>query len=131
VRAMHNLAVMLAEGGSAKPDYGKAVTWFSKAASYGVRDSQFNLAVLLARGLGVPQNLNQSYAWFALAAQQGDADAAKKRDAVAAKLDAKTLADAKATATSFKMLSPEPSANDVAPPPGGWGAVAPTHTASR
>jgi localization factor PodJL len=122
---------MLAEGAGNKPDYGKAVTWFTKAASFGVRDSQFNLAVLLARGLGVPTNLSQSYTWFALASQQGDADAAKKRDAVGAKLDAKALADAKATVASFKALTPDPAANDVAPPPGGWDAAAPTTASNR
>ena len=130
IRAMHNLAVMSAEGAGAKPDYGKAVTWFTKAASYGVRDSQYNLAVLCARGLGVPQNLGQSYAWFALAAQQGDTDAVAKRDTIAAKLDAKALADAKANVASFKALTADPAANDVIPPPGGWDAAAPGKTAA-
>ena len=128
IRAMHNLAVMSAEGAGAKPDYGKAVTWFTKAASYGVRDSQYNLAVLCARGLGVPQNLGQSYAWFALAAQQGDTDAVAKRDTIAAKLDAKALADAKANVASFKALVADPAANDVTPPPGGWDAATPGKT---
>ncbi|MCW6508244.1 hypothetical protein [Lichenifustis flavocetrariae] len=131
VRAMHNLAVMSAEGAGSKPDYGKAVTWFTKAASYGVRDSQFNLAVLFARGLGVPQNLEQSYAWFALAADQGDADAVAKRDTIAAKLDAKGLANAKASVASFHALVPDAAANDVPVPPGGWDAVAPAKTANR
>ena len=130
IRAMHNLAVMSAEGAGAKPDYGKAVTWFTKAASYGVRDSQYNLAVLCARGLGVPQNLGQSYAWFALAAQQGDTDAVAKRDTIAAKLDAKALADAKANVASFKALTADPAANDVTPPPGGWDAATPGKTAA-
>ncbi|MBL3684233.1 hypothetical protein F2981_08610 [Sinorhizobium meliloti] len=39
-----------------------------KAASLGVRDSQFNLAVLYARGDGVARNLEESYKWFAIAA---------------------------------------------------------------
>lgn len=119
VRAMHNLAVLLADGGG-KPDYSAAARWFRKAAEYGVRDSQYNLAILYARGMGGPQDLIQSYAWFSAAADQGDADAAKKRDDVASRLDARTFERAKALATAFRPKTPESAANNVAPPPGGW-----------
>ena len=125
VRAMHNLAVMSAEGAGGKSDYAKAALWFNKASQAGVRDSQFNLAILYARGLGIEQNLGQSYVWFAIAAQQGDTDAAKKRDEVAARLEAKALADAKAAAEAFRPATPVAAANEVASPPGGWDAVAP------
>ncbi|BGE86610.1 SEL1-like repeat protein [Methylosinus trichosporium] len=124
-RAMHNLAVLHAEGGDGKPDFAQAAEWFQKAAEYGVRDSQFNLAILYARGLGVAQSLEQSYVWFAAAAAQGDEDAAKKRDEVKAKLDAKSFAAAKAKAESFTPKQPDKAANDVPPPPGGWENVKP------
>ncbi|UDL95933.1 hypothetical protein LGH83_06990 [Lichenihabitans sp. PAMC28606] len=125
IRAMHNLAVMSAEGAGGKPDYPKAATWFGKASQMGVRDSQFNLAILYARGLGIEQSLAQSYTWFAIAAAQGDDDAARKRDDVAAKLDAKTLAAAKAAAESFRPTPPISAANEVPPPAAGWDAVPP------
>ncbi len=88
-RAMHNLAVIHAENPAAggKPDFTTAAQWFKRGAEFGLRDSQYNLAVLYARGMGVPQDLEQSYLWFSAAAAQGDADAAKKRDDVAAKLE--------------------------------------------
>jgi localization factor PodJL len=122
-RAMHNLAVMIAEGGGAiKPDYADAANWFLKAALLGVKDSQYNLAILYARGMGVPQDVNQSWLWFSLAAQQGDLDAAKKRDEVAAKMDAKTLAAAQASLANFRTVTPNPAANDVPVPAGGWDA---------
>jgi localization factor PodJL len=121
VRAMHNLAVLTAAGGdSGKPDYAGAAQWFRKAAEYGVRDSQYNVAILLARGLGVPQNLALSYVWFAIAAAQGDEDAGNKRDDVGARLNAPDLAAAKATAAAFQAKVPDPLANEVAPPQGGW-----------
>jgi localization factor PodJL len=93
LKAMHNLAVMMVEEPRAdnKPDYASAIPWFRKAAEHGLRDSQYNLGVLYARGLGVQQNLAESFRWFALAANQGDADAAKKRDDVAGRLDQQTL----------------------------------------
>ncbi|HEX4767169.1 MAG TPA: hypothetical protein VH414_12940 [Lichenihabitans sp.] len=129
IRAMHNLAVMAAEGAVGKPDYAKAATWFGKAAELGVRDSQFNLAILYARGLGIEQNLGKSYLWFAVAAAQGDQDAAKKRDDVGVRLDAKALDAAKAAVAAFRPETPIAAANEVAPPPGGWDASAPAKAA--
>ncbi len=120
IRAMHNLAVLSAEGVDGKPDYSTAASWFRKAADYGVRDSQYNLAILYARGMGVEQNLQMSWAWFSLAMAQGDADAAKKREDIAARLDQKTLAGAKALVAAFKPRQALKSANEVAAPAGGW-----------
>ena len=122
-RAMHNLAVMNAEGAAGgKPDYGEAAQWFRKAAQFGIRDSQFNLGILCARGMGAPQDLVQSWLWFSVAAQQGDADAAKKRDEVAAKMDAATLLAAAKALAAFKISTPSPAANEAPAPPGGWDA---------
>ncbi len=119
-KAMHNLAVLYAEGIDGKPDYGSAANWFRKAADAGVSDSQFNLGVLYARGLGVEKDLAESYKWFALAAARGDRDAGKKRDSIAAELDAKTLAAAKQAVESF-VAKPEPAeATTVPSPAGGW-----------
>ncbi len=121
IRAMHNLAVLAANGGDAgKPDYATAAQWFRKAAEYGVRDSQYNLAVLLARGLGVEQNFVAAYMWFSIVAAQGDDDAARKRDDVGARLDANELAAAKAMADAFRAKTPDPAANDVPAPGGAW-----------
>jgi len=123
--AMHNLAVLIAEGGDGKPDYAMAAIWFRKAAELGIRDSQYNLAILYARGLGVQQDLVQSYIWFSIAAAQGDEDAGKKRDDVAAKLDVKSLEQAKAAVEAFKPREPDRAANEVQVPPGGWEAAVP------
>ena len=87
-KAMHNLAVLYAEGAEGKPDYVNAAQWFRKAAERGVADSQFNLGVLTVRGLGTEKNIAESYKWFALAAAQGDRDAGRKRDEVAGYLNA-------------------------------------------
>jgi len=121
--AMHNLAVLTAEGGANKPDYATAASWFHRAADLGIRDSQYNLAILYARGLGIDQSLEQSYLWFSLAAAQGDEDAAKKRDEVAARLDPKSLEAAKQLVAQFQAKVPDPQANEVAAPVGGWGAA--------
>jgi|GEM_PF-1142456 len=114
-RAMHNLGVLAAEGG--KPNYTSAALWFGKAAEYGIPDSQYNLAVLLALGLGLPKDLVKSYTWFAIVAAAGDADAARKRDDVAARLTSSELAAANAAAAGFAPRPADHAANEITPPP--------------
>ena len=122
-RAAHNLAVMNTDSAVGQPNYPEAAKWFRKAAELGVRDSQYNLAILYARGLGVEKDLGRSFLWFSLAAQQGDTDAAKKRDEIAGELDAASLASAVDALMKFKAVKPNPAANEVAVPPGGWDAT--------
>lgn len=106
-KAMHNLAVLHAEGLTGKSDYKAAAVWFLKAALHGIPDSQYNLGILYARGIGVEQNLPESFKWFSLAAAQGDRESAKKRDDVAARLDAGAVAAAKLAIKSF-VVQPQP-----------------------
>lgn len=115
-RAMHNLGVLAVEGNDGKPNYTSAALWFGKAAEYGIRDSQYNVAVLLARGLGLPKDLVKSYTWFAIVAAAGDADAAKKRDEVAARLTSSELAAANAAAAAFEPRQMQSAANEAPPP---------------
>ena len=122
-KAMHNLAVLDADGGGKGANYKNASQWFRKAADRGVADSQFNLGILYARGIGVDQNLAESFKWFSLAAAQGDADSVRKRDDIAKRLDAQSLAAAKLAIQTF---TPEPQPDDainVATPAGGWDAA--------
>jgi localization factor PodJL len=119
-KAMHNLAVLDADGGGKGANYKSASQWFRKAADRGVADSQFNLGILYARGIGVEQNLAESFKWFSLAAAQGDGDAAHKRDDIAKRLDAQSLAAAKLAIQTFTPeLQPDDAIN-VATPAGGW-----------
>ncbi len=121
-KAMHNLAVLYAEGIDGPADYRTAAQWFRKAADRGITDSQYNLAILYARGIGVEQNYAESYKWFALAASKGDGDAAKKRDEVAAHLDAQALAAAKLAVQKWTAEPQPDNAMGVKAPPGGWDA---------
>jgi localization factor PodJL len=129
-KAMHNLAVLDADGGGKGANYKSASQWFRKAAERGVADSQFNLGILYARGIGVEQNLAESYKWFSLAAAQGDADAARKRDDVAKRLDAQSLAAAKLAIQTFTAEPQPDDAVNVPAPAGGWDAV-PATVAAR
>ncbi|MBS9476694.1 tetratricopeptide repeat protein [Ancylobacter radicis] len=111
VRAMHNLGVLLAAGIDGQPDYRTAAQWFARAAERGVRDSQYNLAVLYARGFGVAVDLGQAWRWFSLAAAAGDGEAGVKRDEIAAKLDAKALATARAAIAKWTPIVVDAKAN--------------------
>ncbi|MGC1539831.1 MAG: tetratricopeptide repeat protein, partial [Xanthobacteraceae bacterium] len=121
-KAMHNLAVLYAEGINGPADYRTAAQWFRRAADRGITDSQFNLAILYARGIGVEQNYAESYKWFALAAGKGDNDAIKKRDEVAAHLDAQALAAAKLLVEKWAAEPQPEDAVNVKTPSGGWDA---------
>jgi localization factor PodJL len=128
-KAMHNLAVLDADGGGKGANYKSASQWFRKAADRGVADSQFNLGILYARGIGVEQNLAESFKWFSLAAAQGDADSVRKRDDIAKRLDAQSLAAAKLAIQTFTPEGQPDDAVNVASPAGGWD-VAPTQANS-
>jgi localization factor PodJL len=130
-KAMHNLAVLDADGGGKGANYKSAAQWFRKAADHGVADSQFNLGILYARGIGVEQNLAESFKWFSLAAGQGDADAVHKRDDVAKRLDAQSLAAAKLAIQTFTAEPQPDDAVNAATPPGGWDAAAPQPNAVK
>ena len=130
-KAMHNLAVLYAEGIDGKPNYKTAIQWFRKAADHGIADSQYNLGVLAARGAGIEQNLAESYKWFALAAKQGDAEAARKRDDIAGRLDAESLIAARLAVRTWTMLPQPEEATTVKSPPGGWDAKAQPASAKR
>jgi localization factor PodJL len=121
-KAMHNLAVIEADGGSKGPNNKTAAEWFRKAAERGIADSQFNLGILYARGIGVEQNLAESFKWFSLAAAHGDTDAGRKRDDVAKRLDAESLAAAKLAVQTFSPEKQPDEAVNVPAPAGGWDA---------
>jgi localization factor PodJL len=118
--AMHNIGVLYAEGIDGKPDFKAAAQWFRKSAALGVSDSQYNLAVLYARGIGIDRDLGVAYQWFALAAKAGDADAAKKRDEIGARLDATTLAAVRKQVDSWVAEKQPTEAVSVPAPSGGW-----------
>lgn len=112
VRAMHNLATLLVAGTHAKPDYVTALRWYNEAAEAGFRDSQFNTGLLLTRGIGSKPNLTKAFQWFSLAASQGDAEAARKRDELAARLGPADLKAARGAIDRWRPRAMDPIANE-------------------
>lgn len=120
VKAMHNLAVIYAEGRGTRQDFTTASRWFAQAADFGLGDSQYNLAILQERGLGVKQDLVSAYKWLSIAAKGGDKGASQKRDELAGKLDAATLAKAKVATETWTAKRPDPVANGDLSSMGSW-----------
>lgn len=119
-KAMHNLAVLYADGAGDAPDFTAAANWFRAAAELGLEDSQYNLGIMHARGLGVPQNFAEAFKWFSILADKGDADAAGRRDLLAEKLDAQTLAAARLAAQTWRAKPMLSEANEIHLPDAGW-----------
>lgn len=110
-KAMHNLALFYAEGRGTETNFEAAADWFESAALLGLTDSQFNLAVLLERGLGRSQDLEQALFWYAVATARGDAEAASRRDDVAAQLPESDVAAIRARAENWQPEAMDPAAN--------------------
>jgi localization factor PodJL len=122
IRSMHNLATLLASGGTGKPDYPAALRWYGEAAEAGFRDSQFNMGILLGRGIGTKPDPAKAFQWFSLAAAHGDAEAGRKRDEMAARLSAADLTAAKSALEQWRPRAVDPVANE--PPAAAEGRTA-------
>ncbi len=115
IDAQFNLGLLYATAQGIPQDYVEARNWWLKAAEQGYVDAQFNLGLLYsgghgvaqnwkwspkavehgdATGQGIPQDYTMAYVWLYIAAAQGSADAKKAGEAVAAKLNAASLAEA-------------------------------------
>lgn len=72
--------------------------------SAGAGDSRAMLALgwLYLQGLGVLQDYVQAHKWFNLAASRGESDAARQRDALAAKMTAEERAEARKLAREWR-----------------------------
>jgi localization factor PodJL len=67
--------------------------------------------------------------WFSLAAAQGDLDSARKRDDIAKRLDAQSLAAARLAIQTFTVEPQPEAAVNAAAPAGGWDS-APTQASA-
>ena len=103
------LGIFYGTGQGVPKDPAAAASWFRKAADQGEAAGQFNLGILYVQGRGVPVDAVQAYKWFSLASLRYDAsdkesreDAARNRDAVAAKMTPAQIAEAQKLAREWK-----------------------------
>lgn len=85
-----------------KGDYAPAMQLYRPLAERGNADAQNNLGFMYDTGQGVPQDNVLAHMWFNLAAANGNANAAKNRDIVAAKMTPAQIAEAQKLAREWK-----------------------------
>jgi TPR repeat protein len=100
--AQNNIGFMYGAGRGVPQNYSTAVSWYRKAAEQGYGLGQQNLAAMYFTGQGVAQDYVQAHMWWNLSAAQGDANAAKQRDLVAAKMTPAQIAEAQKLVREWK-----------------------------
>lgn len=108
-KAMHNLAVLHAEG----QNFAEAARWFRQGAEFGLADSQYNLGILLERGMGVEKNANEAAKWYAVAVSQGDTGAAERLEQLKRTMSGADVAMALDAARKFQPKPMNATANEV------------------
>lgn len=93
--AMSKLGDAYLTGTGVAQDDGKAASWFGRGASEGDPWSLEMLGSLYEEGKGVGQDYIKAYQWYDVAAAKGDPHAAELRDALAQKMTAEQIAEAK------------------------------------
>ena len=103
--AMSRLGNAYLTGTGVAQDYGKAPSWFGRAASEGDAWSLEKLGSLYETGQGVEQDTIKAYQWYDIAAARGDSHAADLRDALAQKMTAEQIAEAKKDSSEWLAQS--------------------------
>ena len=105
--AQLSLGLLYASGQGVPQDHAQAASWYRKAANRGDAHAQILLGDMYENGQGVPQDYVQSHMLWNLAASRSAdpvqrADAARRRDLVAAKMSTAQIADAQRLASAWK-----------------------------
>jgi localization factor PodJL len=111
VKAMHDLAVFMAEGEGGEQTYAGAVGWFRKGAEFGIVDSQYNLGVLYEQGLGISPNLTEALYWFMIAAKNGDAGAPAKVMEISKRVSPEAVNHARVQSEDWRASQANAAAN--------------------
>jgi localization factor PodJL len=77
-----NLGILLANLPGRQRDLKRAMQLYRRAVRRGRWNAAYNLGMYYAEGRGVRRNLALARKWYALAASQGDADSARKLEAL-------------------------------------------------
>ena len=97
VIAQYNLGLLYAKGQGIARDDEQAIAWFRKSADQGYTGAQYKMGLAYEYGEGVPKkDPVRAYANYAIAAREGNQEYIEHRDAIARKLSAAQLREAKA-----------------------------------
>lgn len=102
IPAAYNLGFRYLRGEGVRQDPKTAARWIRRAAGAGLVPAQHTLGLLYANGDGVPQDFVQAYLWFSLSANRKNRIAEKDRDAIAKRMTADQLRQAKALVAKWR-----------------------------
>lgn len=106
VQAQVELARMYRTGDGVPEDPAEMVKWYRRAAQQGDVGAQLFIADAYAYGHGVTPDLIEAYAWYEIAMRYWGHLAEHARQAVADRLDAAQIAEAKARAAELVPVVP-------------------------
>ncbi len=102
-KAQFRLGSTYSRGLGVKKNDDEALKWYRKAAEQGYARAQYNLGMMYYFGKGVPQNNVIGYQWVILAADRGEKVAKKAMIALAKKIPAEQIAQARAAAKAWNQ----------------------------
>ena len=109
--AQYNLGIMYDTGKGVPLDQVEAVRWFRLAAEQGHVNGMSYLGAMYGSGSGVERDYRQAYMWRSLAASRDTSTsgniAAEARDALAGRMTAIQLAEAKYLVREWEMAHPD------------------------
>ncbi|MEE2790717.1 MAG: tetratricopeptide repeat protein [Acidobacteriota bacterium] len=109
--AQYNLGIMYDTGKGVPLDQVEAVRWFRLAAEQGHVNGMSYLGAMYGSGSGVDRDYRQAYMWRSLAASRDTSAsgniAAEARDALAGRMTAIQLAEAKYLVREWEMAHPD------------------------
>lgn len=106
IPAAYNLGFRYLRGEGVRQNPKIAARWIRRAAGAGLVPAQHTLGLLYANGDGVRQDFVRAYLWFSVSAKRGNQVAAKDRDAIAKRMTADQLREAKALVANWKPDPP-------------------------
>ena len=102
-KAQSNLGFMYSKGHGVTQNYGKSISWLSKAAVQNDAHAQHNLGIIHGNGLGVPEDHFLAYLWFTVASENGHKSSALKGELAATRLKPEELKIAKEIARKCRL----------------------------
>ncbi len=108
--AQYVVGAMYYTGNSVPQDHKMAIAWFRKAADQGHAEAQYALGLMYRyHSAGMPQDKVLAYMLWNLAAASGNANAAKQRAAIAARMTQEQIDEAQAMSRAWRPGVPLPT----------------------
>jgi len=104
--AQNNLGILHEVGAGIPADTDAAESWYRRAAEQDLPMGQYNLGILYGTGPPKTRDSVRAYAWLSLAGEHGLAPAGAARQAIAARMSASEIEEARQLAEGWRRTAP-------------------------